>query len=279
MPDSSPCADNALSDDVIAGEGLSLLAQRPLYEPLSSSLEDLAARDRIDAPALDAWAARRTSRPVNAAGLPIRFVMPDAGDAKYEQRIHDRGEVSTRPGSWHDFFNALVWTVFPRTKAALNHVHVEEIAAHLPGAPRGTLRDAATQFDESGMIVLGADPELLELLRARRWADLFWHRRKDVKRQLRFFVFGHGLYDALRAPFYGLCARAALVEAEPAMLAAPLAQQLACVDDIVAHRFVERTWYSRAKAFAPVPVLGIPGVCGDSECPAYYEDERQFRPR
>jgi hypothetical protein len=280
LPGSSRCAVIAPPCDVIAGEGLSLLARRPLYEPLSSSLEDLAARDRIDAPALDAWAARRTSRPVNAAGLPIRFAMPDAGDAKYEQRIHDRGEVSTRSGSWHDFFNALVWTVFPRTKAALNRLHVEEIAAQLPGAPRGTLRDAATQFDESGMIVLGADPELLELLRARRWADLFWHRRKDVKRQLRFFVFGHGLYDALRAPFFGLCARAALVEVEPELLAAaPLAEQLARADDIVAHRFAVRSWYPRPKVFAPVPVLGIPGVCRDSECPAYYEDQRQFRPR
>lgn len=216
---------------------------------------------------------------MNAACRPIRFVLPDRSDANYEQRVHDSGEVSTRPGSWHDFFNVLVWTVFPRTKAALNRLHVEEIAVQVPRAPRGMLRDAATQFDESGMIVLGADPTLLALLRSRSWADLFWHRRGDVKSRMRFFVFGHGLYDALRAPFFGLCARAALVEVEPGLLAAPLGEQLARADNVVSHRFEERSWYPRAKAFAPVPVLGIPGVCVDSERLAYYQDERQFRPK
>lgn len=255
-----------------------MLARRPLFEPLAASLDDLAARARHDVAELDAWAASRPSRPLNAAGRPIRFVPSDAGDANYEQRIHDRGEVATRPGSWHDFFNALVWTVFPRTKAVLNRLHVDEIATQVPRAPRGTLRDAATQFDESGMIVLATDPTLLELLRSRCWADLFWHHRRGVKSRMRFFVFGHGLYDALRAPFFGLCARATLVEVEPELLAAPLAEQLVRADDFVSRRFAARSWYPGAKAFAPVPVLGIPGVCEDSECLAYYEDERQFRP-
>jgi hypothetical protein len=153
------------------------------------------------------------------------------------------------------------------------------MAAQRPGAPRSTRRDAATQFDESGMIVLGADPTPLELLRSRCWADLFWRRRSDVRSRMRFYVFGHGLYDALRAPFFGLCARAALVEVEADLLDAPLATQLARADAIMADRFGEQRWYPRAKAFAPVPVLGIPGVCAQSECLAYYQNERQFRPK
>ncbi len=279
LPGSSHRAVNAQPCDVIAGEELTLLAQRPLFEPLAASLQHLATRDRIDLSALDAWAASRTPRPTNAANLPIRFVLPQAGDLSYERRVHERGEVSTRSGSWHDFFNALVWTVFPRTKAVLNRLHVEEIAAQDPRAPRGALRDAATQFDESGMIVLGADPTLLEQLRSRRWTDLFWQRRSDVESRMRFIVFGHGLYDALRVPFFGLCARAALVEVEPDVLAAPLAEQLTLADNVVSHRLQERSWYPRAKAYVPVPVLGIPGVCADSECLAYYEDQRQFRPQ
>lgn len=45
---------------------------------------------------------------------------PPSTALSYEERVFQRGEVSTRPGSWHDFFNALAWAVFPRTKAALN---------------------------------------------------------------------------------------------------------------------------------------------------------------
>jgi hypothetical protein len=35
------------------------------------------------------------------------------------------GEVATRPGNRHDFFNALIWLAFPRSKAAINRRHHE----------------------------------------------------------------------------------------------------------------------------------------------------------
>src|SRR3990167_9931502 len=38
----------------------------------------------------------------------------------YEPRIFLSSEVSTRPENWHDFFNALIWYTFPKSKAALN---------------------------------------------------------------------------------------------------------------------------------------------------------------
>ena len=38
----------------------------------------------------------------------------------YEPRIFLQGEVNTRAGSWHDFYNALIWYAFPKIKSILN---------------------------------------------------------------------------------------------------------------------------------------------------------------
>jgi len=54
----------------------------------------------------------------------VRFVPPrtrhDEGRPYYELHIAQTGEVETRPGNWHDLFNALAWVAFPRRKAAIN---------------------------------------------------------------------------------------------------------------------------------------------------------------
>ena len=67
----------------------------------------------------------------------------------YEERIFRTGEVATRPGSWHDLFNALAWLAFPRAKAALNRLHHDELARRGDGPARGTVRDVATLFDRN----------------------------------------------------------------------------------------------------------------------------------
>jgi len=247
-----------------------------LFEPLAAAMHALRG---TGVSALNDWiVCSPMFVPATVVGRPIRFVPPDSDSAAYELRVYERGEVVTRPDSWHDLFNALVWARFPRTKAALNAVHVAEMRAGEPASVRGGRRDAATQFDESGLVVLSAAPELLDLLASRRWADLFWTRRAEVIGRMRFLVFGHGLYDALRAPFYGLCGRAALIEVDQELIEAPIDVQLMLADQVLAQRLLRRDVYPRAKRFAPVPVLGIPGVTAESECRAYYEDERQFRP-
>lgn len=251
------------------------LAARPLFGPLALLLG--AVRDGADLDHLNAQAQAYESPSCAAGGRRIRFVDPDDAPTAYEHRVHAFGEVITRPDSWHDFFNALVWLRFPQTKAALNALHVDEMARQRSPA-RGPLRDAATQFDESGVVILSADPSLFGLLRAHRWVELFWARRADVSRQMRFLVFGHGVYDALRAPFHGLCGRAALIDVDPGLIDASEDMQIRHADAVLARRFDERTWYPRPKCLLPLPLLGIPGVDPQNELPAYYEDARQFRP-
>lgn len=262
--------DEAESGFVGVGE-LRALSARPLFEALAAPMRTL---DETSLAALNQHFAQGCP----ASGQRIRFVGPDADPIGYELRVYERGEVVTRPGNGHDLFNALVWSRFPRTKAALNVLHLDEIRSRDPASGRGARRDAATQFDESGLVVLSADPALTEKLAARRWVELFWARRADVIRDMRFVGFGHGLYDALRSPFYGLCGRAALIDVDRALIESSVDLQVTHADEVLAERFRQREWYPSARCFCPVPVLGIPGVTAESESRTYYEDERQFRP-
>ena len=244
----------------------------PLFAPLRSWLAHLPAA----APDTDAVAALAERSPILLPnGRRIRFVPPRDDGLAYEVRLWASGEVATRPDNWHDFFNALVWLSFPRAKLALSAGHARATAA--AGQPRGTHRDALTHFDECGIVVVASQPALLELLRDFRWKALFVERRAEVRRAMRFFVFGHATYEALLAPFHGLTAKAILHVVDADWLALSEAEQVAAVDALLAADLASPR-YARPGAFSPLPLLGIPGVTAESEDPAYYDDVRQFRP-
>jgi hypothetical protein len=255
-------------------------AHRPLFEVVADLLMQRATPGPATCAQLNDWLEMMQPRPLTAGGSVLRFVAPDSAAIGYEERIFTYGEVVTRPDNWHDFFNALVWMRFARSKAALNALHVRIMRRGNAGSGRGPVRDAATQFDESGIVVASADSSLLDLLARRSWRELFWVRRADVVKNMRFLVFGHGLYDALHAPFYRMCARAATVKVEREVIDRDVVAQCAHVDTILAQRFAaEGAWYPRPRALLALPVLGIPGVTAESECAEYYADTGQFRPR
>lgn len=243
----------------------------PLYFPLRRWLGQLPPHP--DGPALAALAERHPI--VTANGRRIRFVPPRSDGLAYECRIWESGEVETRPDNWHDWFNALVWLTFPRTKIAVSARHVQAMAP--AGAVRGSERDALTHFDECGLLVLSTRPELLDLLRQFRWRELFVERRAAVIAEMRFVIFGHATYESLLQPFRGLTAKAILLEADAGLLARPVAELPAALDARLA-AILQSGAYARPRDFQPVPLLGIPGVTPDSEEPAYYDDTWQFRP-
>ena len=203
----------------------------------------------------------------NGNGRPVRFAAPDAaGERAYEAHIWASGEVPTRidpVGGWHDFFNALVWLVFPRVKARLNALQAARIAVDGVGARRGALRDAATLFDENGVLVFTDDAALADDLRAFRWRALFVEGRGRFREKARVVVFGHALLDKLRTPYKAVCGHAWVMpwsDGGDALVA----------DALDADAL-------RSDAFSPLPVLGVPGWWPGNELAAFYDDPAVFR--
>jgi hypothetical protein len=239
-------------------------------------------------------------------------------DEPYETRVYARGKVLTRSSNWHDLFNALVWITFPRSKAALNRHHYREMLAHqgdgkrsgdrneggsrsaaraeggsrgvpraeggsrgvprTEGGSRGVPRDVLTLFDESGVIVVASEPELGALLRNFEWKELFWQRRAEVTAAMRFYVFGHSIYEKALQPYKGLTAKTVIFDVAQRELERPLPQQLATLDARLAKYFSEPKALEATDAYAPLPVLGIPGWTADNEDERYYDDAQHFRP-
>lgn len=205
---------------------------------------------------------------LNVAAAPVRFVPQQALPAgtPYEQFIFDTRQVPVRPGL-HDFFNALVWLEFPRSKAALNSLQAREIVRLGIGARRGPVRDAITVFDENGALLQAPAP-IWRALQARAWRELFVELR-PLWRQARLLVFGHALLEQLAEPRKGLTAHVWRADAAIESLAHADAWLAArCTAEVLA-----------GKPFTPLPVLGIPGWWAGNENFSFYDDSLVFRPR
>lgn len=259
--------------------------QHPLFAPVQSLLDGLQIHDEpAEIHRFNTLARQRGL--TNDRGQPLQFVTPHGSGLAYEERVWWLGEIETRPGHWHDAFNALVWLTFPRIKAALNHAHHVALSAqrhtmssHEKGQ-RGSMRDALTQFDECGVIVVSSDLALWKDLCAHHWKKVFWEQRDHVRQQLRVFVFGHATYDLLRHPHLGLCGKAVFLPVHEDWLTQTLEAQCRDIDQRLARRFHPQALngYRTPKDFHPLPLLGIPGVTPENEHADYYENTRQFRP-
>jgi hypothetical protein len=195
--------------------------------------------------------------------IPVRFVPPATKDAYYEVKVYRSGEVETRPDNVHDFFNALAWLAFPQAKARLNALHAAEIPRE--GGRRGRLRDLLTIFDEGGAIVQCDQPDLLALLHALKWKDLFWHQRARLQREMRIIVFGHAVLEQALRPWPGITCKAIVVPtgAEP---------------DAAIHAWLGSLAPAASpRDLAPLPIFGFPGWAPQDA--AFYDDTRYFRPR
>ena len=254
------------------------LARSPWFASVRRLLERLPD-DRFPDPGdLNTLARERSA--LSGGGAPLAFVPPAPGPnlaaRHYEERIFRTGEVATRPGSWHDLFNALAWLAFPRTKAVLNRLHHDELARLGDGPARGTARDVATLFDEGGIVVACAAPELAQLLAGFEWRRLFWERRADVARSMRFLVFGHAILERAAAPFKAVTAKALVFDATRESLDDPTLVDR--VDARAAAHFAHPDSVASTRALQPLPVLGIPGWTPANEDPAFYADAAVFRP-
>lgn len=254
-----------------------------LFEPLHAVLEHLGEQAF---PTLDDLNALLTVQPgtVVQSGKPLRFVAQGLGklafDAQYEPRCYLSGEVQTRENNLHDLFNALVWLTLPRSKAALNARHYRALtdASSPLATQRGRVRDMATLFDESGVIVACADTELSRLLLDFKWKELFWSRRNEVTASMGFYIFGHGLHEKAMQPYVGMTGQGLVLQVEAEFFSRPMPRQMLHLDERVAAYLNEPSHCRNTSELTPVPLLGIPGWSADNERETYYDNRDYFRP-
>jgi len=256
------------------------LLAHPAFESLWPVLR-LCPADHFPTPE-DLTGLAEVRRLKSGGGAWLRFAgasdpAPRGFDMQYEVRAYRDGQVATRPGSFHDLFNALAWLAFPRTKAVLNQRHYEHMGE--PGSlSRGTARDVLTLFDESGMIVACDEPELAELLRGFRWKALFWSRRAAVMRSMRFLSFGHAIQEKALRPYKALTAKALIVDVSRDFFGMTLDAQLAEADARAALRLSAPDALAATHILSPLPILGIPGWDAASADASFYDDVSVFRP-
>jgi hypothetical protein len=252
-----------LPEDVCTHPGLAPFARR------------LAATPRPGLATLNDWARER--RLALPDGRPLRFAAPAPGASAldYEHAIARDGAIPSREGDPHDVFNALMWLLYPRTKAALNALHVASAASATPNS-RSRVRDAATLLDESGVLLACVDADLLALLRAHAWRGLFWERRDAVAQRMRPSIIGHGLAVKLLQPFRAITAKALILPLDPATLADGDAATE--VLDAAAATLVAGPSFAPS-VLAPLPVAALPGWDCERLGERLFDDVSVFRPR
>ena len=188
--------------------------------------------------------------------------MPTADPRPYETQVFETGRIATRPDNLHDWFNALAWLAFPRTKARMNAMHAAQIP--LEKGQRGPLRDLLTVFDEGGVLVACADEELVRLAREFRWKELFWAHRSRLREAMRLVVLGHAALEKALEPWPGITCKALFLSPEGDL------------DGQAARWLAQLAPGSRARDLSPLPVFGYPGWA-DNDRAGFYDDERYFR--
>ncbi|MEC5385302.1 DUF3025 domain-containing protein [Uliginosibacterium sp. H3] len=210
---------------------------------------------------------------LDALGAPVHFV-PDAPAQAYELHIGETAQVPTRHASWHDYFNALVWCRFPRTKLQLNALHRAHWAD--AGTQRPPVRDGLTLLDESGALVICDDASLLQQVRDMNWPELFATQRARVEQHMRVLVFGHGLLEKFLQPYVGMTAKALLLNAHADVVSLPLDDLCGWADAHVAAK-LHSAGGLLSSDLHPLPILGVPGWW-EANCDAsFYDNTHYFR--
>jgi hypothetical protein len=251
--------------------------QHPVFSQLESHRRLFSDSDWPALADLDA-ALEETLAAMEPSSAPrLRFVAQTeallADGLHYETRIHERGEIATRPENWHDLFNALAWLRHPSLKLALNRRQAADVA-RLGPRHRSRGQEAMTQFDEAGCIVLLRDPGLLALWDAHDWLALFWREREAWSDgRIEWMVFGHALFEHALEPellLVGKCLVATTAQAEDGV-----GQAL----ERIAGGINDGRLLLDPLELRPLPLSGIPGWHPDTGSQAFYRSAPCFRAR
>ena len=245
----------------------------PWFAPISGPGAILADSEDWIAEA-NRYAANKQLR--NHLGLPVCFIpqadLPEGSG--YEAHISTTGQVPTRD-NLHDFFNALAWLHFPRTKQALNALHARAFDEPVRAGTRGRQRDAATLFDENAALFISSSEQRLHALREHRWQQVLCREKREFDTDCAVMLFGHALLEKLVTPYKSLTAHVWTVLVEPEWWDKDEIERRNDIDRRVSES-ISRGFTSAD--FCHLPVLGVPGWWPGQDA-AFYEDATVFRPR
>jgi len=202
-------------------------------------------------------------------------------DCYYEQIIYQQNILPTRPDSWHDLFNGLIWLQFPQTKRLLNQQHVEDIEKH-GLSPRTLRRNNLTHFDECGVILTYEKGSVAEQqikdLAMHRWQTVFVENRRTWGHELKSFIFGHANLEMLLRPFIGLTGKWLAIEVNSQFSTLSNSEQIKQLDELLVKLIEQTNIFANNKPMFPIPLLGIPGVWDANSNPDFYANTDYFRP-
>ena len=205
----------------------------------------------------------------------------DFSAVAYEEVIYKTGQVPTRDKSWHDLFGALVWCLFPQTKAKVNQLHHIDIQ-EFGKEERTKRRNALTLFDECGVVIVSKNNKLLDALRNHRWQEVFVENRDlwfDKSEQgIAAYQFGHANYEMLTKPFEGLTGKWLLIDASAELTSLPLSSQYRLLDQKLS-ALLEAGALDDNSKMSPLPLLGVPGWYDKNQEPSFYDNTDYFRPK
>ncbi len=192
----------------------------------------------------------------------------------YEQRIYQQGLVPTRDANWHDFFNALIYLLFPKTKSEINRLHCEHIDLY-GQQKRSKCRDALTLLDECGVLIPYCDPSLAEKLQNHQWKDVFVQSRDAWGERIDAVVIGHANYEKALTPYIGFTGKALYLQVAPDYFRLNLLEKYQYLDTILADN-LSHLMQDNSHLY-PLPMLGVPGWWPENGHEEFYDNQDYFR--
>lgn len=201
---------------------------------------------------------------------------PEKFDDHYESRIYLKGELQTRLENWHDFFNAMCWLQFPKTKASLNALHFESSKVRQSGTNRSPLENAITLFDECGAVIVANDDSLLDLIRNHQWKELFWNNKEAFGKRVQCYVFGHAMHEKSLTPYIGMTTHSIMIKQNCDFFKNDYSEQLREIDQIISGLWMNKS-VETTKDLQPFPLLGTPGWWNHIQDEGFYLNTEYFR--
>jgi len=256
--------------------------------PIFNSIRDVALpfTQYKQWPTLEQFAAEFSERSIKSFNdqniqAVAQGYTPEKFDDLYESRIYLKGELQTRLENWHDFFNAMCWLQFPKTKSTLNKLHFDTSLQRKEGSNRSPLENAIALFDECGAIIVADDEKYLELIRSHQWKEIFYDKKeswgtKNSKPGIQCYVFGHAMHEKALTPYIGMTTHNILLVKEKDFFEKDYKEQLSELDNQIYDIWLNKK-IKKTKDLQPVPLLGIPNWYS-SQDENFYNNRDYFRP-